>query len=482
MEKQQTRTEFSRQPARALLVDLTPPFPAGLCSNIYQALEELFAIVCNQHGPCRVPFFSLYTIGTHHERLFPLQPMKGSFPRLCNALRELKSYHATGFGNAAANYNCCLAQALKEMNSEFKRQTPHIRQAMGFPAQLEVTIVTSQQPNKISSLLEQITKEMDLDTLRKIQVVSMLGVGNTSLSYQQLETQASDDKTASPRNTIPAASQSSSSTDDPLTFGLVDVICLEADFLSIQDFFKGWLHDCGTDSEHIHLLLPSKDENAAEGITLKCDLHERILDPASFPFQAQFGLQNCGNVLRKSPSNAVPVMKLRAIQVVKADGICDSLVRHLKPNSYFGIPLLVRATSCWKLDWEELEFHQQHFHALCHLLQKENLVMIARLESSNMHTMQHPSSNQVAPPNGHFMLMPAYSLTLLIKPIACNELMLPGAQGDFQAGLENPLSDYVDGMQVSLKQLQTTDIYNPLLTHCGLRESLHNLLVKTPWK
>ena len=30
------------------------------------------------------------------------------------------------------------------------------------------------------------------------------------------------------------------------------------DFLSIQDFFKGWLHDCGTDSEHFHLLLPSK--------------------------------------------------------------------------------------------------------------------------------------------------------------------------------------------------------------------------------
>ena len=41
-------------------------------------------------------------------------------------------------------------------------------------------------------------------------------------------------------------------------FSFCFVFFFGTDFLSIQDFFRGWLHDCGTDSEHMHLLLPSK--------------------------------------------------------------------------------------------------------------------------------------------------------------------------------------------------------------------------------
>ena len=44
-------------------------------------------------------------------------------------------------------------------------------------------------------------------------------------------------------------------------------------------------------------------------------------------------------------------------------------------------------------------------------------------------------------------------MTLLVKPIACNELMLPGVQGDYQSRDENPLSDYLDDMQLSLQQV-----------------------------
>ena len=35
----------------------------------------------------------------------------------------------------------------------------------------------------------------------------------------------------------------------------------------------------------------------------------------------------------------------------------------------FGVPLVVRPTACWKLEWEELETNQQHFTALCKTLQ-----------------------------------------------------------------------------------------------------------------
>lgn len=41
-------------------------------------------------------------------------------------------------------------------------------------------------------------------------------------------------------------------------------------------------------------------------------------------------------------------------------------------NSYLiPQPLIVNATSCWKMDWDELETNQQHFTALCHLLKEK---------------------------------------------------------------------------------------------------------------
>ena len=42
-------------------------------------------------------------------------------------------------------------------------------------------------------------------------------------------------------------------------------------------------------------------------------------------------------------------------------------------NSLFNIflqPNIVRPTLCWKLDWEDLESNQQHFHALCSVLRE----------------------------------------------------------------------------------------------------------------
>ena len=60
-------------------------------------------------------------------------------------------------------------------------------------------------------------------------------------------------------------------------------------------------------------------------------------------------------------STNLPVYKLTAAGLVAADGICESVV--------FGLPQILRPTTCWKLDWEELEMNQQHFNALCQLLQ-----------------------------------------------------------------------------------------------------------------
>lgn len=31
-------------------------------------------------------------------------------------------------------------------------------------------------------------------------------------------------------------------------------------------------------------------------------------------------------------------------------------------------PLIVKATTCWRVEWDELERNQSRFHALCHHL------------------------------------------------------------------------------------------------------------------
>ena len=71
----------------------------------------------------------------------------------------------------------------------------------------------------------------------------------------------------------------------------MDLVSIENDVLSLQNVFRGWLHDCSTDKEHLHLILPSPEGEAergpsgsenVEGLVLKCDIQERVLDPSVF--------------------------------------------------------------------------------------------------------------------------------------------------------------------------------------------------------
>jgi len=41
---------------------------------------------------------------------------------------------------------------------------------------------------------------------------------------------------------------------------------------------------------------------------------------------------------------------------------------------YFIQPLILRPTSCWKIDWDELESNQQNFNALASLLHQQVIV------------------------------------------------------------------------------------------------------------
>ncbi len=70
---------------------------------------------------------------------------------------------------------------------------------------------------------------------------------------------------------------------------MLELVSIDNDVLNLQSVFQSWLKDCSTDSEHLHLTLPATmaaltEEDTTDGltsqITLKCDLHETLLDPA----------------------------------------------------------------------------------------------------------------------------------------------------------------------------------------------------------
>lgn len=47
-------------------------------------------------------------------------------------------------------------------------------------------------------------------------------------------------------------------------------------------------------------------------------------------------------------------------RALHADGVCESVL--------YGLPLVIRPTTCWQLDWDEMETNHNLFHALCHTL------------------------------------------------------------------------------------------------------------------
>nr|BAC85295.1 unnamed protein product [Homo sapiens] len=73
--------------------------------------------------------------------------------------------------------------------------------------------------------------------------------------------------------------------------------------------------------------------------------------------------------------------KLQVIKALKSSGLCESLT--------YGLPFILRPTSCWQLDWDELETNQQHFHALCHSL----LSMLDSLELEPTYNPLHVQSH-----------------------------------------------------------------------------------------
>ncbi|NXW86896.1 M1AP protein, partial [Alopecoenas beccarii] len=149
-------------------------------------------------------------------------------------------------------------------------------------------------------------------------------------------------------------------------------------------------------------------------------------------------------------------------RALKAEGVCESVL--------YGLPFIIRPTSCWQLDWDELEMNQHSFHALCHSLLKRKWMLLAKREPQNT----GPNWNSMA--HSYYIIVPSDSATLLLKAVATRELLLPSTFPALVA--EHPERVHGPVEQSALNSLEVEVAYNPLHLKSNLYKYLKSVLYK----
>ncbi|XP_060689173.1 meiosis 1 arrest protein [Hemiscyllium ocellatum] len=446
----------ARQPPRILVVDVTLPFWSEVCTNLCEALENFFALVCSLGGPPRLPLFSLYVAHNQQECLLPFVQIKGNFSRLHSCVAELRSMPKQG---CIRENTGSLKHAVEDGLLQFKQYMRHVTVGGSLNScSVEITVLTSQPGKHVVKQLESGLSETDLVSLRRLQVLHISRCNPVELMDMAWNTES-------------ALSSKENNLDECSILGTdIDLQTVENDAISLDSFFKSWLHNHGTDKEHLHLLFPAVRLPSSTGRTcLKCDVQERLISPALLPGPTSLtekteSLRDFLNT--NKATNLGPLQhKLQVIKAVKSDGVCESV--------FYGLPLIIRPTNCWRLDWDELEINHQNFHALCHSLKKKDLMLLARSEPQ----VVGPSWSVHV--NSYYIILPSTSLTLLVKPVAVQELLLPC---DLPYRSDEPPETALNNIEGILEGLDVESTLNPQCLKSNLYKHLRGTLVRTPYR
>ncbi|XP_012382941.2 meiosis 1 arrest protein [Dasypus novemcinctus] len=440
-----------QQPPRLLIVHVALPSWAYICSNLCEALQNFFSLACSLMGPNRMSLFSLYMVQNQHECILPFLQVKGNYAKLHACISELRMLQREGCFRPQST---SLKLAVEDGLQQFKQYSRHVitSAAMAYTS-LEVTVLTSQSGKEVVKQLEEGLKDTDLGRVRRLQVVEITSGG--------LECVDSASPVEEPSN------------DESPILGIdIDLQTVDNDIVSMEIFLKAWLHNNGTDQEHIHLLLPSRSfSNFSRArdkpMCLKCDLQERLLSPSLLPGTADGSLRmddpkgDFSTIHQMVSQSSVSRYRLRVVKGLKSSGVCESLT--------YGLPFILRPTSCWQLDWDELETNQQNFHALCHSLLKREWLLLAKGEPLSL------GQEQKGPASTFYVIMPSRSPTLLVKAVATRELMLPNP---FPLLPEDPPDDSLRTVESLLDSLELEPTYNPLQVCSHLYSHLSSTLAK----
>ncbi|XP_030306462.1 meiosis 1 arrest protein [Calypte anna] len=438
-----------QQPSQILIVDVTSPSWTNTCSVLSEALENILCLACSLTGPCRVPLLSLYVVQNQQECLLPFTQVRENFARIQACISELRSLPREGCFPKVGNG---VIQAVQDGLQQFKQYSRHTAAGGSTNTSVEITILTCRSSKEIVKQLEKKLKDVDLVNLRRIQVTEVLK--RDFLEPEDVE------------QCMPAEEPTN---NDIAILGMdIDVKTIEDNVISLEMMFKTWLHDYGTEREHLHLLLPSGGFSHATApkttlICLKCDLQERLLDPSllSGSVDGTMRAADLNSPCQMAAWPATMLYKLRVVKALKSEGVCESVL--------YGLPFIIKPTSCWQLDWDELETNQHSFHALCHSLLKRKWMLLAKREP------QDPGANWNIMVHSYYIIVPSDSASLLIKAIAIRELLLPST---FPALLaEHP--ERVHGpIESALNSLEVEVAYNPLHLKSNLYKYLKSMLYK----
>ncbi|NXN93774.1 M1AP protein, partial [Rhinopomastus cyanomelas] len=438
-----------QQPLRILIVDVTSPSWTNTSSVLSEALENTMCLACSLGGPCRVPLLSLYAVQSQQECLLPFMQVKENFARFQACISELRSLPREGCFPQGVNG---VVQAVQDGLQQFKQYSRHTASGGSTNSSVEITILTSQSSTEMAKQLEMKLKDVDLVSLRRIQVIEVLK--RDFLKPDDMEQcMAAEDP----------------SSNDIAILGMdIDVQTIEGNVISLEMLFKTWLHDYSTEREHLHLLLPSGGFSHASTakttpMCLKCDLQERLLDPVLLSGMTDGAVRaaDLNSPCQMAALPATALYKLRVVKALKAEGVCESVL--------YGLPYIIKPTSFWQLDWDELEINQHSFHALCHSLLRRKWMLLARREPQNI----GPNWNILV--HSYYIIVPSDSATLLVRAVTVRELLLPST---FPALLAEQPERVHSSVESALNSLEVEVAYNPLHLKSNLYKYLKSMLYK----
>uniref|UniRef100_A0A3Q3LRW1 Meiosis 1 associated protein n=1 Tax=Mastacembelus armatus TaxID=205130 RepID=A0A3Q3LRW1_9TELE len=393
-------SSFHRQPARVLIVDALPPWWSETCTMFCDALNNFLSLACSLDGPCRIPLFSLYAISRQQECLLPFVQVRGNLARLYSCVEELRSIPGEGCIRGAARAGELLRQAVLDSLQQFKQYIRHTSANNQSGNGTLVTVVTSQPGQGIVRQLEMGLKDADLVSLKRLLVVHIYSAGDWGQD-------------------TPSPEATPTETEECLMLGTeVDLQRVENSVFAME-------------MERTH-----KHTSTQIALCVKCDMQERLISPALIPLTPNLGVKTESvrdfiPVAKGSVSQSPPPQRLKAIKVLHADGVCESVL--------YGLPMVIRPTTCWQLDWDEMETNHNLFHALCHTLRSRDLLLLLQVEP-----VQRSTAGDM---NSHYVLQPSPSLSLLLKPVVSRELLLPFS---LPISTQDPEPDTMQTMQVRL--------------------------------
>ncbi|XP_062836928.1 meiosis 1 arrest protein [Anolis carolinensis] len=448
------------QPPRILVVDARPPHWAQIRPKLSKALEHVFCLACSLGGPPRIPLFSLYVAQNRHECLLPFVLVKGGFARLQSCFAELRAVAAEGAFRPGED--AAMVQAVRDGLQQFKQYTG--RGMAGAPLSscaIEITILTSRPSTEVARQLEAGLRGTDLVNLRQLQVVEVAPGGLQEEPWPGTGGGSSD----------PSESPLEEEATTPLLGPEVDLHVVENEVVALEGVFKAWLQGHGTDQENLHLLLPTVPLGHTAGprgslACLKCDIQERLLSPALLPplgpgEDKAKGSNATASCFWMAPRPDLAPRRLRVLRALRAEGLCASVL--------FGLPLVIRPTSCWKLNWDELEANQHRFQALCCGLRSREWLLLAQYEPQEgpVPRREPPATAPVA---SLWVLLPAASCSsLLLRSVAPRELLLPGS---FHAPPAEPPDPALRDMESILEGLDVEPAFDPLSLETHLYQAL----------